>query len=164
MVKLIAWVDNALSKSVILFMLAIIVTVSWQVFSRYVLHAPSSGSEEVARFFLIWIGLLGGVYCYRTHSHLGLDILVKRMSLTQQRNVRLLAHVMVFVFALVVLVIGGVNLVRLTLDPMQTSAVLGLSIGIVYSIIPLSGSLFCFYALIMFSDIFSQRELALGAR
>ena len=40
-------------------MLALVLSVSWQVASRYLLQAPSSWTEELARFLLVWIGLLG---------------------------------------------------------------------------------------------------------
>ena len=33
--------------------------VSWQVISRYLLAAPSSWTEEVARFLMIWVTFLG---------------------------------------------------------------------------------------------------------
>jgi TRAP-type C4-dicarboxylate transport system permease small subunit len=46
-----------------------------------------------------------------------------------------------------VLVIGGGNLVMLTWELKQYSAVLGLPIAFVYSVIPITGVLICFYAL-----------------
>ena len=45
------------------------------------------------------------------------------------------------------LVIGGGNLVVLTWELKQYSAVLGLPIAFVYSVIPITGILICFYAL-----------------
>jgi len=53
----------------------------------------------------------------------------------------------VSVFAVAVLVIGGVSLVALTWELRQYSAVLGLPIAFVYSVIPIAGVLICLYAL-----------------
>jgi len=53
-----------------------VLTVTWQVFSRYALRAPSSLTEEIARFQLIWLGLLGAVYTFRNRMHVGIDLLV----------------------------------------------------------------------------------------
>jgi len=43
-------------------------------------------TEELARFLLIWVGMLGAVYAYRTNSHLGLKfgILDKNVMLYQK--------------------------------------------------------------------------------
>ena len=60
-------------------MIAIVTVVCWQVFSRFILRAPSSYTEELARFLLIWIGVLGASYAYRTKAHLGLDLFYQKM-------------------------------------------------------------------------------------
>jgi TRAP-type C4-dicarboxylate transport system permease small subunit len=146
--KLTHWLDKLLSLAVTLLMLAIVVTVSWQVISRYVFHVPSSGSEELARFLLIWIGMLGGVYAYRTKAHLGLNILTMKLSAEKQLYALIFSHLAVLAFSISVLVIGGINIVNLTLDPVQTSAALNINIAVVYSIIPISGLLFCSYAIV----------------
>ena len=53
--------DRVLRWALIALAVAMIATVSWQVISRYALRAPSSLTEEIARFQLIWLGLLGAV-------------------------------------------------------------------------------------------------------
>ena len=77
--------DYFIEKLLPLLMLAIVLIVCWQVLSRYLLHSPSSISEEIARFLLIWISLIGAVYCYRTKAHLGLDILTNKLAEKQQK-------------------------------------------------------------------------------
>ena len=52
-------------------------------------------------------------------------------------------------FALVVLVYGGGQLVQLTLELRQTSAALGLPIGYVYGVLPLSGILITWYSAVL---------------
>ena len=51
-------VDRALEWALILLMGANVLNVLWQVFTRFVLRHPSSFTEELARFLLIWVGLL----------------------------------------------------------------------------------------------------------
>lgn len=151
--KCVNWLDKFLEKFIILAMFALLLTIVWQVFSRYLLKLPSSGTEELARFLLIWISLIGCVYSYRTKSHIGLDILTRKMPIEQQKSVALFCHAIVFLFASLVLVVGGSHLVSLTFSPVQVSAALGVFIGFVYSIIPISGYLICFYALVQVTDI-----------
>lgn len=142
--------DNLLSKALILLMLALVCAVLWQVGSRYLFASPSSWTEEVARFLLIWISLLGAVYAFRTGMHLGLDVLPKKLSGGPARMLKVFTLFMVLLFSTTALVIGGVSLVSLTWELRQYSAVLGVPMAFVYTVIPLSGSLICFYALAAF--------------
>ncbi len=134
-------VDRALEWSLVALMTALVVSVSWQVGSRYLLSSPSPWTEELARFLLIWIGTLGGAYAFRTHMHIGLDLLPARLSGEAAVYLRRFTLLAVMVFAAAVLVYGGSNLVYLTWDLRQTSAVMGLPMSFVYSVIPLTGLL-----------------------
>ena len=64
----------------IVLMSVMVIDVSWQVASRFVFRAPSSFTEELAGFLLIWIGLLGAAYGFPTRAHLGIDLLVTFIS------------------------------------------------------------------------------------
>jgi len=144
--KFINKLDFLIEKLLILLILAIVLIVTWQVLSRYLLHSPSSVSEEVARFLLIWISLIGAVYCYRTKAHLGLDIITNKLAMQQQKIAAIFTHVMVFLFSALVLVIGGCRLVTLAFEPVQYSPALDVPMGYIYSVLPLSGLLLCLYA------------------
>jgi len=62
-------IDILLRWFLIILAVLMVLTVTWQVFSRYALRAPSSLTEELARFQLIWLGLLGAVYTFRNRMH-----------------------------------------------------------------------------------------------
>ncbi len=117
------------------------IDVTWQVASRFLLGAPSSFTEELAGFLLIWIGVLGGAYCLRTGSHLGIDLLVSRLPGRARRAATIAAHVLVAAFALSTMVIGGALLVRLAFQLNQISAAMGVRVGFVYLALPLAGLL-----------------------
>ncbi|EKE68942.1 TRAP transporter small permease [Gallaecimonas xiamenensis] len=133
--------DSALKWVLIAAMGAIVLVVSWQVLSRYVLQSPSSATEEMARFLLIWVGMLGAAYGYRVRAHLGLSLVTDRLGASWKRRIDALVHLLVMVFAALVMVLGGYKLVRLTLDLKQVSAAMGIEMGWVYSVVPLSGLL-----------------------
>jgi TRAP-type C4-dicarboxylate transport system permease small subunit len=104
-------------------------------------------TEEISRTLLLWIGMLGAALAYRTGQHLGLDIVTAKFSLRWQRRVAMVLTALVVLFAFVVMVIGGGALVQLTLQLKQMSAALGVPVGWLYSVIPLSGGLISFYGL-----------------
>lgn len=134
-------IHNIIQKLLIVMMLAIVLTVTWQVFSRFILQTPSSFTEELSRFLLIWIGVLGASYAYFTRAHLGLDLFVTKLHPDKQRIAKILNEIVVIIFALLILLYGGLSLVLLTLELEQRSATLGIQIAWVYSVLPLSGCL-----------------------
>jgi len=147
MVTALSYLDRILSGFLMLLMALMVVDVSWQVVTRFVLSQPSSYTEEIARFMLIWIGLLGSAYAYRMRAHLGLDLLVNHLTPSARRKAAMLVSTLSFVFAALVMVYGGTQLVLLTLDLEQTSPALQVPMGYVYAVIPISGVVICLYAL-----------------
>lgn len=55
-------IDKGLELSLIFLMAFLVVDVLWQVLSRYILVSPSSVTDELAGYLLIWVGLLGAAY------------------------------------------------------------------------------------------------------
>jgi TRAP-type C4-dicarboxylate transport system permease small subunit len=146
--KVVRILDAVLKNVMIVLMIALVVAVSWQVISRYVFSSPSSWTEEVARFLMIWIGLLGAAYAFRTRAHLGLDLLPKKLTGRSAEILKLFTLMVVVLFSVTVLIVGGGKLVALTWELKQYSAVLGLPIAFVYSVIPTTGFLICLYAIV----------------
>ena len=124
-----------------------VINVLWQVFTRFVLSSPSSYTEELARYLLIWIGLVGAAYAVGRRLHLAIDLLPKRLTGRSAMWLAITVELLVAGFALAVLVGGGVRLVQLTLSLGQTSAALGVPVGYVYLALPVSGMLMTWYAL-----------------
>lgn len=140
-------IDAFLRWALILLAVTMIIVVTWQVFSRYVLKAPSSLTEEIARFQLIWLGLLGSVYTFKNRMHVGIDILVAPLKGKARLSTEIFTLLACLVFAIVILIYGGSRLVALTYELNQNSAALGIRMAYIYSIIPISGVLMSLYAL-----------------
>ena len=123
-----------------------VANVLWQVFTRFVLANPSSFTDELARYLLIWIGLLGASYAAGRQQHLAIDLLPSKLVGRARYYLSVILESCIFLFALSVLVFGGIRLVVLTLSLGQTSAALHVPIGYVYLALPLSGLLIMFYS------------------
>lgn len=141
------FLERALAFTLVALMSVIVINVTWQVVTRFIMTSPSSFTEELARFLLIWIGFLGASYAYCRHSHLSLDLLLQSVSERYKLHLQRLSNVFCFAFAAAVMVYGGAQLMALTLQLQQTSPALGIPIGYVYSCIPLSGLLICWFSL-----------------
>lgn len=142
--------DKLLKVALAIMMALLVVDVTWQILTRFILPQPSSFTEEIARFLLIWISLLGGAYAYRLHSHLGFDLIVRNMAPARATLVYRFTCVLVMIFAVLVLIVGGGNLVAITWSLSQNSPVLNLPMAIVYSVLPISGLIFIIYAVNFF--------------
>ena len=140
------WVNKIITNFLIVLMAAIVLDVSWQVFTRFILKNPSSYTEELAGFLLIWIGVLGASYALYTKAHLGIDVLTYKLTGFKKQIVEILIYTTVIFFAFFVMVIGGINLVKLTLTLNQISPGLNIKMGYVYLVVPFSGLLMIFYS------------------
>ncbi len=136
-------------RFVLAMLMAVMVSsVVWQVLSRYLFVVPAAWTEELARFLLIWIGMLGGAYAYWSGSHLGIDLLASKLGSVGKHRLHAIVHTVCLLFAGSVLVVGGGSLVSMTWELKQYSAAMGLPIAYVYSVIPISGVLICLFALL----------------
>ena len=140
-------ITKALSVMLIVLMAVMVLDVSWQVFTRFILKDPSSFTDELAGFLLIWIGLLGASYALHTKAHLGIDVLTYKFTGTKKQVTEILISTIVLLFAFFVLVIGGIRLVNITFTLNQISPAMGLKMGYVYLVLPLTGLLFIYYCL-----------------
>ena len=138
-----------LELAVIAVMGFLVIDVVWGVFTRYVLRAPSSWTEELARMLLIWVALLGASIGFIRKSHLGVDYFVNKLAYRYRQIVEVLIYLLIGGFALVVLIYGGYKIVSLTLETCQRSAALGIKMGYVYLALPVSGFFIFIFAVEM---------------
>ena len=103
--------------------LAMVALTCWQVFTRYILKNPSSWSEEMVSYLFGWMALLGAS----------------------------IAEVIGCLFAMVILVFGGVQITSLAMGQMTSS--LGVPVGVFYIVLPLSGVLNIIYTVINIVEI-----------
>lgn len=149
-------VDKVLEWLLISFMSLMVINVLWQVATRFVFGNPSSFTEEIARYLLVWVGVLGGAYAVGKRIHLAIDLLPSTLEGRRKAILELFIEACIFAFAALVLVFGGSGLVWLTLDLGQTSAALQVPLGFVYLVLPLSGILMMFYSALHGAEALSR--------
>lgn len=143
--------DKVLAVLVVTIMAVLVLDVLWQVASRYILKNPSSFTDELAGFLLIWVSLFGAAYATGQKAHLAIELLPQKLTPQNKKKLDVVINVLVALFSFLVFVLGGLRLVYITLSLDQLSSALQLPIGYVYLAIPLSGLLMTYYAL---SEIF----------
>jgi TRAP-type C4-dicarboxylate transport system permease small subunit len=144
--KLTRHINFFLEKFLVFLMAVIVLDVTWQILSRFIMKNPSSFTEELAGFLLMWIGLLGGSYAYFKRAHLGIDIFTSRLEGKKKCISEITISIIIFLFSLTVLFCGGIRLVTITFALNQISPSLKLSMGYIYFVLPLSGLLMMYYS------------------
>ncbi len=111
--------------------------VLYQVFTRYVLDSPAAFTEELVRYFLIWTGFIGAAYAFITREHMCLVLVRDNLKPQQRRILMIFLDVLILVFALFVITIGGFKLA--VSAQREYSALLGIPRSLVYGMAPVSG-------------------------
>lgn len=146
---------NRLLEILLIVIFALLVSdVLFQVFTRYILGTSFSWTEEFARFSLIWMTIVGATYLSAKREHLSMDFVYQKLSDTNKKKLSILIEVCVFLFALIVMVIGGFNLVYTTIHLDQLSGTLRIPLGYVYSVFPLCGLLIMSFSVYHIAHLF----------
>jgi len=144
--------DKVLGTSIVILMGLMVINVTWQVVSRYIFGDPSSWTDEVARYLLVWLGLLGAAYVSGRNGHLAIDILPSKLQGKKARMLQYFIHSVIILFAAIVMVAGGGNLVYITEILDQRTATLQVPLSWIYLMIPISGLMVMIYhGLFLFS-------------
>jgi TRAP-type transport system small permease protein len=80
----------------VLMLCAMVVMVFGNVVLRYGFNSGLDFSEELSRFFFIWITFLGAIIALREKAHLGLDTLIRVLPSAGKRFCFGLSHLLMF--------------------------------------------------------------------
>lgn len=144
------FIDSATRNALVFLMGLLVIVVVWQVFSRYILNAPSTFTDELARFLLIWVSLLGAAYYSGKNQHIAINVLPSRLNPVNRKRLNITINIIIIIFVGCVFVIGGSRLVWITFNYLQITPSLQIPMGAVYLIGPISGILIIYYKI---SDI-----------
>lgn len=146
---------NSAMRAIMAFAMLILVAGGfWQVFSRFILKDPSTFTDELLRYMLIWSGLIGSAYCFYKDEHLSLGILKDKLEGNAKRILTVFIEIVTVTFVVYIYIIGGMKLVMASTT--QLSSVLRLSMSLIYSVLPISGIFIVFARIIRYATAFKQ--------
>lgn len=120
------------------------VVVAWQVFGRYILSSSPSWTEQTAQVLMIWFAFLAAAAGVREGFHIRIVALEEAASPRVRRAMQMGSGLVVAACGLAMLVLGG-ELVLRTWG--HTIPSLGISRGLAYLGLPISGALIVVFAL-----------------
>jgi len=149
-------IDKIVGNVLVFIMAIMVINVLWQVFTRFVIGTPSSFTDELARYLIIWVGVLGAAYISGRKMHVAIDLLPTKLNKEGQVKLKIFVNTLIILFCFGALIVGGIRLVYITYTLEQYSAALQIPLALVYLVIPISGGLIIFYKL---SDIINKQLL-----
>ena len=98
--------DKVVGVMLMVIMAVMVMNVTWQVFSRYVIQSPSSFTDELSRYLLVWLGMLGAAYVAGQGNHLAIDILPTKLTGEAKRKLLMVINVVIILFVIPVMIMG----------------------------------------------------------
>jgi len=130
----------------------------YQVLTRYVLNSPSVTSEEMLRYGLIWLTLIGGAYVYGKNQHLAIIFFGNKLPQKFQPAIAIFVEIIVIIFSIVLLIYGGMNTTVNAVG--QVSAALQMPMQYYYLCLPIGGVLFLIYAVLNLANLINKKQTA----
>lgn len=152
MKKLEKALDLAMSTIMSIVMLVLLVFGTWQIFTRWVLNNPSTFTEELLRYLLIWAGMIGAAYCFFHDKHVKLTLLTSHLHGTALKVVNVVDDIIVIGFVIYVYIYGGIQMVTANVN--QLTAVLRLPMSLIYACLPVAGVFIILSKLLRYLSIF----------
>lgn len=152
--------DFAMSTIMSMVMLVLIIFGTWQIFTRWVLNNPSTYTEELLRYLLIWAGMIGAAYCFFHDKHVKLTLLTSRLKGTPLAVLNVLDDMIVIAFVIYVYIYGGIQMV--TGNVTQLTAVLRLPMSLIYGCLPVAGVFVILSKLLRYVSVLQNRSAEKG--
>lgn len=160
MKKLEKILDLAMSTIMSLVMLVLVIFGFWQIFTRWVLNDPSTFTEELLRYLLIWAGMIGAAYCFFHDKHVKLTLLTSKLKGTPLMVLNVLDEIIVIAFVVYVYIFGGAQMVAQNAN--QLTAVLRLPMSLIYACLPVSGVFVILSKILRYLSLFMESRAKKG--
>ncbi len=127
---------------------------TWQIVTRYILNNPSTISEDLLIYSFVWMSLLGSSYVFGKKDHMTMVFFRQKLENKSPKAkfiLGLITEIVVLIFSLLVLVLGGLQISNLAMG--QISPALGIPMGYIYIVLPLSGMITIVYNILNLIDL-----------
>jgi TRAP-type C4-dicarboxylate transport system permease small subunit len=114
--------------------------VVYAVLARYLFKRPIGWSEEIAVYLMVWVVFLGAAYTLKENAHIGVDILISRLSASPKKGV-LIFHYLMGIVLMSILFLKGVDMVAFTLQMNSHSIAIEFPLVIPHLAVPVGAAI-----------------------
>lgn len=160
--KLRKFINTVLSYACGLVFALMVVIGTYQIVARYFFNRPSTVSEELLTYSFTWMALLASAYVFGKRDHMRMGFIADQITGTPRKILEVLIELLIIAMVCGIMIFGGFSIMDLTMT--QKTASLGVPMGVIYTIIPISGILILVYGIMNIIDIVNdvkheQREV-----
>lgn len=137
--------DILLEWSVVTLLSVMLLSVLWGVLTRYIFADQSAWTDELARFMLIWVSILGAAYISGKNAHIAIDLLPASLSKKKKLVLEIITAVIISIFVFAIFLVGGLRYIYISFKLGQTSAALEIPMGYVYLVLPVAGIIIIYF-------------------
>ena len=138
-----------------LFLISLLIDLFLQVFFRYFLKMPIIWTEEIGRYFLVYLAMSGVGIAVKRNVHFSLTFLFDSMGIKLKRHVSIIITLLSMFFC-VVLIYASFKLSVETVS-LQSSPTLKFPMSIPYAAIPFGAILILFHLSVYLINILKRR-------
>lgn len=130
---------------ILIFMLLTVIG-TYQIVVRYLFNRPSTVSEELLTYGFAWLALLSAALVFGKREHMRMGFLADKIKGNARTALEVIIELLILGFVSIVMVYGGIEIVKLTMS--QQTASLGIPMGIIYVVVIVSGIFTVLYSLL----------------
>lgn len=149
-------INNILSGLNVALFGSMVAVGTYQILVRYIFNKPSTVSEELLTFMFAWMSLLAAAYVFGKREHMRMGFLADKLGRKSERILKIITEGVILLFAVVVLVYGGIQITSLTMA--QKTASLGIPMGYIYLVVPVSGGFIILYSVMNMMELISGTD------
>lgn len=149
-------IDVILSTACAIVFGVMVIVGTYQIVVRYFFNSPSTVSEELLTYSFTWLALLASAYVFGKRDHMRMGFVADKLTGTPKKILEVAIEILVMVFAAAVMLYGGFTIMQLTMT--QVTASLGVKMGVIYTIVPISGLLIIVYSILNIIDLIAGYE------
>ncbi len=130
-------IDKVLSAVFALIFAFMVCIGTYQIVVRYFFNSPSTVSEELLTYSFTWMALLAAAYVFGKRDHMRMSFLADKITGAPKLVLEIAIEILIMLMVGFVMIFGGFSIMQLTMT--QATASLGIPMGVIYTIIPVSG-------------------------
>lgn len=138
---------------VFLFMMMTVVG-TYQIVTRYFFNSPSTISEELITYSFTWLAILSASYVFGQRGHLCMSFVYSKFTGAKRVFLDMFSEILVILTAVFLLIYGGYIMAAQNMS--QLTASLGVNMGFMYAVLPISGVIILLYGILNLADMFKK--------
>ena len=136
---------NKIIEYVLAFLVVVMVAgCFWQIFTRFILNDPSQWTEELLRYALIWLTMLGVPYAYGRGQHISIGFITGTFTKKGTLKNQIFIEILVLFLSVFVMIAGGIMVSMNAAG--QVSPAMQIPMQLYYIGVPICGMLMVVYS------------------